>query len=173
MPVTVRTLEGYLRRFGWNRYQTKREEGEREGLILTSWGGVSGEYILSIDPIEEKQVLIFHVPRILSAPLDGTPSNCLLELLIALGRINYEIILGKFSYDPRDGEVRFSLTLPTDRSNFTYEQFKHCMEVIVRTVEIHRPLLQQIARGEKTHRDVGETDELVLALLRRLLDGSL
>lgn len=170
--VTIKMLEVYLKRFGWSHYETKREEGEKEGLIIAPWGRAGGEtYGLVIDPVEEKEVLLFHVPRVLSAPPGRTPSNCLLELLMALGRINYQIILGKFSYDPRDGEVRFSVTMPTDKNTLTYEQFEHCMGVITRTVERYHPLLEKIVRGEKTHRDIGEADELA-TLLRHLLDLS-
>lgn len=167
--VTIRTLEVYLRRFGWSRYKVIQEEGEKQGMILTGWEGLGRQHVMAIDPIEEKNVLIFQVPQILSAPPESTPSNRLQELLIAIGKINYQIILGKFSYDPRDGEVRFSLAIPTDKSNLTYEQFKHCMEVTTFTVERYQPLLEKILRGEKTHRDIGET-EVLTELLQRLLD---
>lgn len=168
--VSLKMLEAYLKRFGWSRYETRRERGEKEGVITALWGPAGGHtYGLIIDPIEEKRVLSFHVPRVLSAPQDGTSSKCLLELLMALGQINYQIILGKFAYDPRDGEVRFSITVPTDENTLTYEQFQHCMRVLVATVEHYRSPLEQIARGEKTHHDLREGDELAV-ILRRLLD---
>lgn len=171
--VTVKTLEVYLRRYGWSHYKTVREEREKEGLILTGWEAVSGRrYGLIIDPIEEKSVLLFHVPQLLSAPPDRTPSNYLLELLMALGQINYQIILGKFSYDPRDGEVRFSITIPTDKSNLTYEQFKHCLDVITLTMDRYHKALEEILQGKKTHRDIGAGEiEALLQLLRRLSES--
>lgn len=169
--VSIKMLEAYLKRFGWSRYQVRQEQGEKEGAITALWGPAGGHtYGLIIDPIEEKQVLMFHVPKVLSAPQRSTSDKALLELLTALGQINYQIILGKFSYDPRDGEVRFSITLPTDDNTVTYQQFQHCMGVLITAVERYRPTLEQIARGEKTHRDLGEEDE-VTEILRRLLDG--
>lgn len=168
--ISIKLLEVYLKRFGWKRYETRSEEGEKEGLIITGWERAGGEkHPLIIDPIVEKEVLRFEVPKVLSAPIDSTPSQHLLELLIALGQINYQIIIGKFSYDPRDGEVRFSVTLPTDKNTLTYEQFEHCMRVITTTIEQYHPLLKQIVEGKKTHRDVGEESDL-RALLRRLLE---
>lgn len=168
--VTVKTLEVYLRRFGWSHYKVISQESEKEGMILTGWGAPGGrQYVLLIDPITEKNGLIFYIPKILIAPPNTTPSNYLLELLMALGQINYQIILGKFCYDPRDGEVRFSLTMPTDKSELSYEQFKHCMDVVISTMERYHTLLEKILRGEKTHRDLGEAD-ILLEILRRLLD---
>lgn len=169
--VTLKMLEVYLRRFGWTRYEIRGEEGEKEGLIHALWGRPGGKtHALVIDPIVEKGVLIFHVPKILSAPFEDTSSQCLLELLIALGRINYQILLGKFSYDPNDGEVRFSITMPIDKNTVTYEQFEHCMNVLIQTVEKYNTILGQIARGEKTHRDIGSGEgEILMMVLRRLL----
>ncbi|MCX7841305.1 MAG: YbjN domain-containing protein, partial [Anaerolineae bacterium] len=119
--VSTKMIEVYLKRYGWNHFQTKSEPGEKEGVVITGWGTLGGDkHILVIDPIEEKQVLTFHV-QVFKVPMERTSSEHLRELLVALGQINYRIILGKFSYDPSDGEVRFSLSVPTDNNTITYE----------------------------------------------------
>jgi hypothetical protein len=61
-----------------------------------------------------------------------------------------QLILGKFAYDPRDGEVRFSVSVPIDENDLSYEQFQHCILAVVKTVEEYAPKLKAIAAGEKT-----------------------
>ncbi|MGB9723381.1 MAG: YbjN domain-containing protein [Chloroflexia bacterium] len=164
-------IEQYLRRYGWQRFESREEPDEKEGVVLTGWKGLGdSQHMMVIDPIVEKNVLVFHVPKVLSAPLDTTPSDCLRELLVALGNINYQILVGKFGYDPRDGEVRFTVVVPTDNINLTYEQFEHCMRVITMTVERYGPSLQEIANGSKTHQDLDSSSDLMGAL-RRMIEG--
>ncbi|MCS6923532.1 MAG: YbjN domain-containing protein, partial [Fimbriimonadales bacterium] len=101
-------------------------------------------------------------------------------LLTAMSFINYRIILGKFAYDPRDGEVRFSVDVPIDENTFTYAQFFHSMGVVIKTVEQYTPKLRAIWSGQLTaqqfiEEDIGpELDQLGRALggfLRDLLEA--
>ena len=167
--VTLELLEGYLRRFGWSRYRVEPEPNEREGRILTGWRLKPGDpgYVMIIDPVVEKNVLIFHVPQLLSASPEHTASDRLMELLIAIGLINFRMILGKFSYDPRDGELRFTLALPIDQNVLTYEQFEHCMRVTVAMVEQYTPRLQAILGGEEKWTDLLDEDNLLSPLADR------
>ncbi|WP_448601438.1 YbjN domain-containing protein [Thermoflexus hugenholtzii] len=173
--VTLELLEGYLRRFGWSRYRAEPEPDEREGRLLTGWRLKPEDpgYVMIIDPIVEKNVLVFHVPQLLSAPPERTHPDRLRELLIAIGLINYRIILGKFSYDPRDGEVRFTLAMPTDRNTLTYEQFEHCMRVTIAMVEQHVPRLRAILGGEEKWTALLDESKMEtgLALLSYLLSA--
>lgn len=177
--VTLRGLQEYLERFGWSRYKAVDEPGEREGIIYTGWRSSEEEegYILIIDPMVEKDCLSFRVKEVLKAPREGTPPERLAALLMAMGFINYRIILGKFAYDPRDGEVCFSVDVPIDENDFTYEQFEHCLQVTVRMVEQYAPALRAIAAGEKTFEqfmaeETKEVENLLKALkaFRELLE---
>jgi hypothetical protein len=148
--VTLQMLKGYLERFGWSRYQAVDEPYEQEGIIHTGWrsSAESEGYTMTIDPMVERNCLSFKVVRILSAPLDSTPRERLSDLWLAMSYINYRIILGKFAYDPSDGEVRFSVDVPIDQNTFTYEQFTHTMGVVIKTVERYAPILRRIVAGE-------------------------
>jgi hypothetical protein len=171
--VTLELLEGYLRRFGWSRYRAEPEPNEREGRILTGWRLKPEDpgYFMIIDPVVEKNVLIFHVPQLLSAPPERASSDHLRELLIAIGLLNFRMILGKFSYDPRDGEIRFTLAMPIDQNTLTYEQFEHCMRVTVAMVEQYVPHLRAILGGEEKWTALLEEEkvETGMALLHQLL----
>jgi len=178
--VTLELLKGYLERFGWSRYKAVDEPFEKEGVIYTGWRSSEEAegYNMAIDPMVEKNCLSFRVPKILMAPRDTTPTERLAELLMAMGFINYRIILGKFAYDPRDGEVRFSVDVPIDENDLSYEQFQHCLGVAVKMVEEYAPKLKAIAAGEKTAQEfideeLGGEAEAVAAfgqILRELLE---
>jgi len=147
--VTLKMLTEYLERFGWSRYQAVEEPFEKEGIIYTGWssGPDAPSYRMTIDPMVEKACLAFRTPQIVVAPMDSTLPDRLRDLLLAIGFINYRIILGKFAYDPRDGEIRFSVDVPIDENTFTYKQFVHTMEVVIKSVEEYAPKLREIHQG--------------------------
>lgn len=145
MPVTLKSLEEQFRKCKpeWS-YEAVDEPFEKEGLIRTAWehGGV--EYRLTIDPIVEKGVLCFRVSEIFKAPISPYSADAVARMWGAMCYINYRIILGKFSYDPRDGEVRFSIDIPIDDGEFTEKQFDHTLRVCVQMVEEYAPKLKDI-----------------------------
>lgn len=159
--VTLKLMHKHLEKYGWHKYEITEESTEKEGIIRTGWSSSSEPgrtYIMTIDPMVEKNCLSFKVLSILTAPLDETPADKLKDLLIAISFINYRIILGKFAYDPRDGEIRFSLDIPIDKNTVVYEQFKHCLNVIVMTVEEYGPKLKAIVEGKKTSKEFIEEE---------------
>lgn len=157
--VTLKMLTGYLERFGWSRYEAVDEPFEKEGVIYTGWrsSGENEGYRLTIDPMVEKACLSFRVPEIVQAPMEDGPER-LGDLTLAIGFINYRIIIGKFAYDPRDGEVRFSVDVPIDENTFTYAQFVHTMGVVIKTTEQYAPQLRAIWSGQLTARQFIEED---------------
>jgi len=178
--VTLELMKQYLERFGWHRYKAVEEPMEKEGIIYTGWRSSpeAEGFSLSIDPMVEKNCLSFRVPQIMTVPLDETPAERLKDLMVAIGFINYRIIMGKFAYDPRDGEIRFSVDIPIDENTVTYEQFQHCLRVAITMVEEYAPKLKAIADGRKTAKDFiadevkGETSTVgeLLRLFRELLE---
>lgn len=179
--VTLRMLTEYLERFGWSRYDAVAEPFEKEGVIHTGWRSSRRDdgYRMTIDPMVEKACLSFRVPEIIKAPLEDNPER-LDDLLLAIGYINYRIILGKFAYDPRDGEVRFSVDVPIDENTFTYAQFTHTMGVVIETTEHYAPQLRAIWNGQMTARqfieqdigrEMGRMRDAFTRMLRELLDA--
>lgn len=147
--VTIDLMRRYLEQFGWSNYQEMNEPGEQEGVLLTGWRSVSGResFMLTIDPMVERNCLSFRVLKLLTAPANATGSVAHGQLMSALAFLNLSMILGKFSWDPSDGEIRFSVDVPIDNNSFTYEQFEHCMAVIISTTEKITPLLRELIAG--------------------------
>jgi hypothetical protein len=170
--VTCRQIARYLDQYGWSKHREVPEKDEKEGLVLTGWQGAGAkEFVLAIDPMVEKGCLSFKVVEALKVPREEAHLD---QFLLAMAWLNFSRILGKWGYDPRDGEVRFSVDVPIDRADFTYEQFKHTLRVIVGEVEENVPLLQAIAEGRKQADEAfpelaGRTTTTLEQVLRRLL----
>lgn len=150
--VTLQLIMEYLERFGWKNYEAVKEPSEQEGIIYTGWKASehSPTYMLSIDPMIEKKCISFRTQSLIQAPYENISHDCLLNILLALHWINFRIIVGKFSYEPVRGEVRFSIDFPIDENTLSYAQFVHSLGLIVEIVEIYVPLIKKIKGGELT-----------------------
>ena len=146
--VTTGLVEKYLDRLGWQQHEARPELGEQEGVVITGWQGPGGGTGLLIDPIKEKNLLRFLAVDILKAPPSSTPSAHLNGLLMAMGFLNRQLILGKWSYDPSDGEVRFDLGVATDDDDLSFEEFGHCLKGVVIAVDGYAGDLRSIAEGK-------------------------
>ncbi len=181
--VTVELMRRYLEQFGWHRYEVVDEPYEQEGLLRTGWRSnpVDEGHTLVIDPMIERGCLSFYVPKVLSVPIDSIPENRFRDLMLSIAFMNYTIILGKFGYDPSDGEVRFTVSMPIDENTLTYAQFVHSLGVVIKTVENHAYLLDAVRHGEldfqgfvnkiteEPRRQMREALEKLLEDLRRAL----
>lgn len=173
--LSLQLLTQYLERYGWNHYRTVDEPFEKEGLIITGWQSSLADegYKMVIDPVVEKNCLGFKVPFLVEASREATTADRLADLLMAIGFINFRILLGKFAYDPKDGEVRFSLYIPTDGDALTYELFAHCMRATTVTVKEYAPKLRDILAGKMTaHQLIKEENSTsILEMLAQLGEG--
>ena len=149
-PVTVRLIEQYLDQFGWRKHTSIDEAGEQEGAVLTGWVGDAGlQHGLVIDPIVERGCLIFRVPKVFMAPLDETPGDRLSGLLAMLGLLNYQLLLGRWCFDPRDGEVSFKVGIPID-DGLGFKGFVRCIGAIAMSVDNDVPTLRDLLEGRTT-----------------------
>ncbi len=159
--VTVDLIEKYLDQFGWKLHQDIPEKDEKEGVVMTGWHSPTGEgHPLIMDPMVEKGSLTFRAAQVLKAPPDETPAERLNGLLLTMLALNYKYILGGFAYDPRDGEVVFKLGIPVDSDDLEYEDFEHCLRVVIGAVEGDAPKLKAILEGTKTAQELVQAEGL-------------
>ncbi len=174
--ITLQLIMEYLERFGWKNYEAVDEPSEQEGVIYTGWKASESSpvYMLCIDPMVEKNCISFRTQSLLEAPMGQVIPEQLFNLLMALLWINFRIIVGKFSYEPVRGEVRFSIDIPIDENTLSYAQFVHSLGLLIEIVETYVPVIKKIREGEITaeqfiHHDIrGE-----ILLERRELSDSL
>lgn len=154
-------LASYMDRLGY-RYLRVEEPGQREGIIVTAFTFVNEGFSIQvfIDPVVEKGCLLMKAPRLFQARMAGNPER-LTELLKAIGYINYSIILGKFCYDPRDGEVSFEVNIAIDDIVVSFRQFEHCLIVLCGEIQDKLPKLKAIWDGQ-CNADVFYSGTLIL-----------
>lgn len=140
--VTLELLQTYLEKAGMQGYQ-------KEDCLYTGWQIKPGQgYTIMVRVYPDVNEVSFIVPKVFTAPpLLYSPEN-FKNFLMALHFLNFVTMLGKFSYDPRDGEVRYEIFVPVDENTLTFEQFGHCIKAALAAVETEVPKLKAILEGK-------------------------
>jgi hypothetical protein len=154
--VTTDLIEKYLDQHGWPKHDQIDEPSEKEGIVVTGWSSpLSREgHLMFIDPMVEREEMVFTVTDIAKAPTDATPSDRLSGLLLTIAAVNAELIMGGFAYKPSNGELIFRLGIPIASDDLRYEDFESCLTAIVSNVERYASDLRDIIEGTKTAQDV-------------------
>jgi hypothetical protein len=58
--------------------------------------------------------------------------------------MNYQIVLGCFERDERDGEIRFRIAIPYRDTNLTVEQVNWCIEIAIGTMDAFMPEIENV-----------------------------
>jgi hypothetical protein len=97
-------------------------EDQEKRLIRAGFKGPNTAFHLFIRYIEfkGKGVLQFTVPQWAQVPASA-PKESVLEYLMG---VNYDLIVGAFGYDPEDGEINFSYSVPTENATLSPEQIR-------------------------------------------------
>lgn len=175
--VTIEVLRQHLEDFGWSRYAVTPEPGEQEGLIFTGYIGDKDHlpHTIIIDPIVEKGVLRIFAPEVASAPPQTTDPKRLHELVYAIAALNARSALATFAYNPLDGDVVVSVSMPIEENDISFEQFRRSMEAVIWGISVFGPGLRDIIDGKATAEQVIHVDEPTatpaqIEMLRRLLE---
>ncbi|HEY5434881.1 MAG TPA: YbjN domain-containing protein [Candidatus Limnocylindrales bacterium] len=151
--TSIKDIGSYLERFGFKNYQII-EDTPDEGKLLTGW---DGKYVSAIEVNHKTNTVLFIVPKIATAKRDEIPPGRLADILTAIGFANYALMLGRFSYDPSDGELRYDYAVPIDNAELTYEQFDHLMRATVQSVNYWAPRLVSACEGARTGESIVES----------------
>lgn len=84
--------------------------------------------------------IYLYAAEYLSAPSDGPHSDALLRRLMEL---NWTMLLGKFEWDPTDGEVRLAMVMNTD-SNFDRRAFRSAVRGLNVLADRYYPELHRL-----------------------------
>ena len=154
--TNIKDIGAYLERFGFKNYKIIAD-GPEGGQLLTGWDGKFGKYVSSIEVNHKTNTMLFVVPGIAAAPRDQIPPGRLADILMAVGFANYALLIGRFAYDPNDGEIRYNYVIPIDNAALTFEQFAHVMAATVQTVDYWAPRLRAACEGARTGESVVES----------------
>lgn len=144
--TSIKDIAGFLERFGFKGYKIVEDTSDR-GRLVTGW---DEKYVAAIDIDHSTNIVLFVVPGVASAKREDIPPGRLADILMAIGFANYALLIGRFSYDPSDGELRYDYAMPIDDAELTYGQFNHLMLATVQTVNYWAPRLKTACEGART-----------------------
>jgi hypothetical protein len=149
--TTIELLSEYLPKYGWPAFKVV-EQSPDGGKILTGWKSpfIDDPRLMFIAVSHSDNTFSMVAPMLVSAPQGAMPIGQLADVLTAIGFANFALSLGRFAYDPRDGEIRLEFGMPIDDAELTYEQFEHLMNVAQATVGYWAPRIKDIADGGRT-----------------------
>jgi hypothetical protein len=151
--TTIKDIASHLERFGFKNYKIIEDTAEG-GKLLTGW---DGKYVSALEVNHRTNTLQFIVPGIAAAKRDEISPGRLADILMAVGFANYALLIGRFAYDPNDGELRYNYVMPIDNASVTFEQFNHVMSATVQTVNYWAPRLRTACEGVRTGESVVES----------------
>jgi hypothetical protein len=146
-PVELRTLVHFLERMGL----LKPRIDEGQGFVQVRIRGKSGRFDLYIIP--RREFLHLQIPHLFTVSRDHLALEKLQSQLLELNWVN---VLGKYSWDSRDGEVRYSHTLVVS-GGVRFGDFSLAVAQCLSTVDLDYPVLQRVLGGN--HRGGGRVTE--------------
>lgn len=167
MATTLSTLAHFLDRRNW-RYQI--DPGNERILTGVQAANVA-QFLIVLQLSENGEFLQFQAPQMMQVA-DHVYKGVLLQ---TMAHIEYQVKLLRLEYDPADGEVRASISLPLEDAPLTERQFNRCLEALVQLVDQEAiPRLQTVlATGEDPgqRRQIEQLAAVVPLFLMACLEG--
>jgi len=109
-------------------------DAQRAQCHLTQTGGSTNrDYEVHLAYSDVTDTIYAYVDRYLVATSEGAHTDVLMRRLMEL---NWTMLLGKFEWDPTDGEVRLAMVLNTD-SNFDRRAFRSTIRALTALADRH------------------------------------
>lgn len=139
---------------------------EEKQILILSGLGRGGVCHLFLRLMEEGEAIYLRIPYLAVVPADH-PN--LTKALLMLMAENDRVKVGRFCYDPNDGEVYLDWFIPLEDSTLTSQQLGRCLKALmVLADEVGVRLKHLLETGE----DLPE-ERRIEGMLRRLLSGGL
>jgi hypothetical protein len=131
-PRYLGAMQTELEHLGIQGFACRAIDAERGICELSQRGPTSQrEFRIRAAYSDRTDTVYLYVERYLVAPQHGATTDALMRRLMEL---NWEMLLGKFEWDPTDGEVRLAMTLNTD-SNFDRRAFRSAVRGLVQLAD--------------------------------------
>jgi hypothetical protein len=153
--TTVETLARYLDE---NNLQYELQADDERILL-----GIDGVPVIVRYRVEAA-VLLITVPNVVRAPQEGhgAPSPQALNIFLQyLMDTNYKLMVGRFGWDHRDGEVIFEIAILCTDAPVTRDQFMANLVLAVQTVEKRYQHLQRALWAGLTLEQLIQSEEEV------------
>lgn len=134
-------------------------DGER---LICRAEGLAGRWRIEVRLSEDGDCLHLRCPAVAHCG-DSPHAGLLAERILEL---HYQIKLGRFGLDPRDGEIDCEVILPLDDAELSRRQFRRCFTALLLLVDQHAPRFRSIlATGHDPARDESAQTANLLAQL--------
>jgi hypothetical protein len=126
-PRYLQAMRTELEHMGIEGFACSANDAQRATCELTERGTTSHrEFRIRTAYSDRTDTIYVYVQGFLQAPQDGEHTAVVMRRLMEL---NWQMLLGKFEWDPTDGEVRLAMVLNTD-SNFDRRAFRSAVRGI-------------------------------------------
>jgi hypothetical protein len=138
--LTIETVEGVFKRHEW---QYRRVQNG----IITRFENVL--MLLLVD--EERETVVVYVPLVPGKGMEGyrrIPPALEHDACVYLMARNYRLLLGGYSRDHTDGEIRFKIAVPVSGTYLSDEMVEHAILASVGTVTRDASVLNALLSAE-------------------------
>jgi len=136
-------------------------------VVIVGIHGLNGVYHLLLTRVEDGEGLLLRVHGLATLKGDHPFKTRVLETLLSE---NHRVKVGRFCYDPSDGEIYLDWFLPLEGSCLTPQQLKRCVFVLLHMADEISPRLRHLL---ETGEDLPSEQIGIRGLLRRLLSEGL
>ena len=139
--VTPEIVADYLRRSGFADATLLPT-----GVLSAPVQGTNTDFTLTIQLFEREKVLFIAATDYLQLE-EATSSKAMVLLLTQLAAANYELLLGKFQLNPKNGEITLSVELNLD-DGLGFRTFHSVVHHLTKTADERYPSLLRAAQGQ-------------------------
>ncbi len=138
--VTPALLQEYLFRAG---FQGSEQVGD---LVSVSVSGENTSFRVTLQHFEREKVLYIATHDYLRME-DAASSQAMVLLLTQLATLNYELLIGKFQLNPKNGAIALSVELNID-DGLGFKTFEAVVSHLAKTADARYPQLVRAASGQ-------------------------
>lgn len=142
--ISVEDVAAYCTELGLLNRITPEQASVQVALTLRS-----GSYMVWLQPQLGRSILGLFIRNVLVAGAERRAA-----VAQAICHINYQILMGKFTMDLRDGEVTFELPILYLGGAVTAATIDRCFQLIASSLDAHMPTLQRVCFSEEAVEDV-------------------
>jgi hypothetical protein len=140
-PRYLGAMRTELEHMGIEGFACAATDGQRASCEMTQRGSTSHrDFRVRAAYSDRTDTVYVYVEQYLVAQQDAESTNALMRRLMEL---NWQMLLGKFEWDPTDGEVRVAMVLNTD-SNFDRRAFRSAIRGVVQLADRYHGELSRL-----------------------------
>jgi hypothetical protein len=136
--TSIEQISQYL-----NKLNIQHDVKHEHDLIISKIAGTNSIYTFGFALQESSNTFVMLTPYLAKAmPGVNMPESHLPTVMELLLDINYKLALGAFERNRSDGEIRFTISVPTEDSSPTEAQMLHLLAACLFSVDTYYPAIQ-------------------------------